>query len=136
MRTTLTFHAHSGDSIMADVALDGSCCWLKLVSRANDAAETEVIYHFRGAVQVAAIISMLRSVRNQLRKEQIEQKPEESPDIARADSYIDVVFDGPPGPKSGRFVEVEDADGAGIHVGQWIDRGNGLWALRIPMRPS
>ncbi|HAX82404.1 MAG TPA: hypothetical protein DCY40_07555 [Actinobacteria bacterium] len=46
---------------------------------------------------------------------------------------IDVVFDGPPSHESGRFVEVEDDTGKGIRIGQWIDRGNGLWALRIPI---
>lgn len=47
-------------------------------------------------------------------------------------SYIDIVFDGPPGHESGRFIEVEDAAGKSIRFGEWIDRGNGLWALRIP----
>lgn len=46
--------------------------------------------------------------------------------------YIDVVFDGPPSHESGRFVEVEDAGQRSISVGEWIDRGDGLWALRIP----
>ena len=57
--------------------------------------------------------------------------------------FIDVVFDGPPSHESGRFVEVEDPAGKSISVGQWIDRGNGLWALRIsrpggipPLEPS
>lgn len=45
--------------------------------------------------------------------------------------YIDVVFDGPPGPEAGRFVEVEDNAGGSCKVGEWIDRGNGFWALRI-----
>lgn len=45
--------------------------------------------------------------------------------------YIDVVFDGPPSHESGRFVEVENPAGQGINAGEWIDRGNGLWALRI-----
>jgi hypothetical protein len=44
---------------------------------------------------------------------------------------IDVVFDGPPGPESGRFVEVEDMQGHSINAGEWIDRGDGLWVLRI-----
>lgn len=44
---------------------------------------------------------------------------------------INIVFDGPPGPKSGRFVEVEDMDGAGMAVGEWIQRENGWWVLRI-----
>jgi energy-coupling factor transporter ATP-binding protein EcfA2 len=49
-----------------------------------------------------------------------------------APRFIDVVFDGPPGHESGRFVEVEDESGASVSVGEWVDRGNGLWALRIP----
>ena len=44
---------------------------------------------------------------------------------------IDIVIDGPPGQDPGRFVEVEDANGAGISVGEWIDRGDGNWALRL-----
>lgn len=34
---------------------------------------------------------------------------------------IDIVFDGPPATVSGRFVEVETPDGAGVRIGQWID---------------
>lgn len=45
---------------------------------------------------------------------------------------IDIVFDGPPGPEAGRFVEVENKAGASIGVGHWIERGDGMWALRIP----
>jgi hypothetical protein len=48
-----------------------------------------------------------------------------------ADPALDIVFDGPPGPESGRFVEVETIEGRSVRVGEWIDRGNGLWALRI-----
>lgn len=51
-------------------------------------------------------------------------------------NFIDVVFDGPPSHESGRFVEVEDPSGKSISAGQWIDRGNGLWALRIPRSPE
>jgi hypothetical protein len=47
--------------------------------------------------------------------------------------FIDIVFDGPPGPESGRFVEVENEKGASISCGVWIDRGDGLHALRIGM---
>lgn len=50
---------------------------------------------------------------------------------------IDVLFDGPPSHESGRFVEVENMKGASISVGQWIDRKDGFWALRIPLaRPA
>ncbi len=44
---------------------------------------------------------------------------------------INVVFDGPPSATSGRFVEVETDDGRSIRVGEWIERGDGLWSLRI-----
>lgn len=44
---------------------------------------------------------------------------------------IDIVFDGPPGPESGRFVEVEDAQGYGIRVGEWVHREDGSWVLRL-----
>jgi len=48
---------------------------------------------------------------------------------------ISVVFDGPPGPVSGRFVELELDDGSGVDVGTWIDRGDGTWVLRISALP-
>jgi hypothetical protein len=48
-----------------------------------------------------------------------------------AEATLDIVFDGPPGPECGRFVEVETIEGRSVRVGEWIDRGNGLWALRI-----
>jgi hypothetical protein len=44
--------------------------------------------------------------------------------------YIDVVFDGPPD-ATARFMEVESPAGRSIRVGEWINRGNGEWALRI-----
>ena len=47
-------------------------------------------------------------------------------------SYVDIVFDGPPGPVAGRFVEVEDESGASISIGEWIERADGFWALRVP----
>lgn len=47
-------------------------------------------------------------------------------------SYIDIIFDGPPSHESGRFIEVEDPSGSSVRIGEWIDRANGLWALRIP----
>lgn len=43
---------------------------------------------------------------------------------------IDIIFDAPPGPESGRFVEVE-RDGKSINAGEWIKRDDGYWALRI-----
>ncbi len=45
--------------------------------------------------------------------------------------FFDIVFDGPPGHESGRFVEVEDSQGRSFKAGDWIERGDGLWALRL-----
>lgn len=45
--------------------------------------------------------------------------------------HIDIVFDGPPGPESGRFVEVEDDAGKSISFGEWVKREDGYWALRL-----
>lgn len=45
---------------------------------------------------------------------------------------IDIVFDGPPGHTAGRFVEVENENGASIHFGEWVKRDDGYWVLRIP----
>jgi hypothetical protein len=51
---------------------------------------------------------------------------------------IDIVFDGPPSHESGRFIEIEDSRShKSIKVGEWIDRGDGTWALRLPyIRPE
>lgn len=45
--------------------------------------------------------------------------------------YIDIVFDGPPGPTAGSFVEVEDSEGRSISIGEWLQRPDGYWVLRI-----
>lgn len=44
---------------------------------------------------------------------------------------IDIVFDGPPGPEAGRFVEVENAQGRSISFGEWVHRPDGYWVLRV-----
>jgi len=44
---------------------------------------------------------------------------------------IDIVFDGPPGPESANFVEVENPEGESIKVGEWVEREDGTWALRL-----
>lgn len=49
----------------------------------------------------------------------------------RETQLVDIVFDGPPGPEPGRFVEVEDMNGAGIKVGEWFELAGGRWALRV-----
>jgi len=49
---------------------------------------------------------------------------------------INVIFDGPPGPEGGRFVEIENDRGESIRVGEWEadprPEHEGLWRLRIP----
>jgi hypothetical protein len=45
---------------------------------------------------------------------------------------VDILFDGPPGPEAGRFVEVE-RDGKSVRLGEWVERGDGYWALRVPV---
>lgn len=52
------------------------------------------------------------------------------------DKPINIIFDGPPSHESGRFVEVETDDGKSINVGKWIERSDGLWALRITELPK
>ena len=51
-------------------------------------------------------------------------------------SAINIVFDGPPGPEAGRFVEVETDDGNGINIGRWHERDDGMWILRIHELPN
>ncbi len=56
----------------------------------------------------------------------------DGPDMTSVPDFIDIVFDGPPGPESGRFVEVENSDGASISGGEWLQRDDEFWVLRIP----
>ena len=43
---------------------------------------------------------------------------------------LNVIFDGPPGPEAGRFVEVEDLHGNSVTFGTWQeDQRTGLWRL-------
>jgi len=44
---------------------------------------------------------------------------------------VRVVFDGPPGPVTGRFVECENVFGNSISVGGWRERPDGLWEVVI-----
>ena len=45
-----------------------------------------------------------------------------------------IVFDGPPGPESGRFVEVETLPGISIAVGKWMQRD--CWWLLGPFQEA
>jgi hypothetical protein len=44
--------------------------------------------------------------------------------------FVDIVHAYPPGPDSS-FVEVENEDGRGMKLGEWIERQDGVWVLRI-----
>lgn len=66
------------------------------------------------------------------RKQQAEPVVESQTDT----ELIDIVFDGPPGPVSGRFVETEDANGCGVGLGEWVERPDGCWVLRFPVATS
>lgn len=46
---------------------------------------------------------------------------------------IDIVFDGPPAPESGRFIEVESPPNVGIKFGEWIKRSDDFWVLRFSL---
>ena len=50
--------------------------------------------------------------------------------------HIDIVFDGPPGPEAGRFVEVEDNAGRSLKFGEWVHRPDGYWVLRFTAAPQ
>ena len=48
---------------------------------------------------------------------------------------LNIIFDGPPAPEAGRFVEVETDDGRSVNAGEWTNRPDGMWALRITQLP-
>lgn len=51
-----------------------------------------------------------------------------------APQSVDLVFDGPPGPEGGRFVEAEfSGSQRSLSAGRWVERPDGLWALRVSM---
>ena len=60
-----------------------------------------------------------------------EAHPSPEPASEPQGDAIDIVFDGPPGPEAGRFVEVENAQGQSIRFGEWVQRPDGYWALRF-----
>lgn len=59
-----------------------------------------------------------------------------NPNTGATGSAINIIFDGPPGPEAGRLVEVETDDGKSINAGEWMERPDGLWALRITRLPN
>lgn len=41
---------------------------------------------------------------------------------------VSIVFDGPPGPEGGRFVDVE-VEGKSVDAGEWIEKEDSIWEL-------
>jgi hypothetical protein len=50
--------------------------------------------------------------------------------MTTATPTLDILFDGPPGAKSGRFVEAE-INGRSVNAGEWVERAP-YWFLEIP----
>ena len=59
-----------------------------------------------------------------------------------AKEKVNIVFDGPPGPTGGRFIETEDLEGNGVGIGEWVrypkenltnkhEPDRGWWVLQI-----
>jgi hypothetical protein len=52
---------------------------------------------------------------------------------------INIIFDGHPGPKGPRFVEIEDDHGKSVRIGDWSEHQpegyehEGFWKLRISL---
>lgn len=58
-----------------------------------------------------------------------------APIAQTAPQGLRIVFDGPPGPEAGRFVEVEDTEGRSVNAGEWRERTDGLWELSLHATP-
>tara|TARA_Y100000310_G_scaffold53134_1_gene48719 strand:- start:1208 stop:1525 length:318 start_codon:yes stop_codon:yes gene_type:complete len=56
--------------------------------------------------------------------------------LASEGQSLHIVFDGPPGPEAGRFVECELEDGRGVNAGKWQQREDGFWELVITRLPE
>lgn len=56
--------------------------------------------------------------------------------LAERPMPVNIIFDGPPSHESGRFIEVETDNRTGINLGEWIERDDGLWSLRITELPA
>jgi len=57
-------------------------------------------------------------------------------EVTKEDDALHIIFDGPPGPTAGRFVECENSDGYSVNAGEWHERRDGLWELVIPRHTS
>lgn len=68
----------------------------------------------------------------------LEAEGEKAGQKAAPPAYLDIVFDRPPNGhdttdcEGTHFIEVEDPNRVSLLAGEWIERGDGTWALRIP----
>lgn len=51
------------------------------------------------------------------------------------EGLLRIVFDGPPGPESGRFIECENSAGASVRCGEWVQEGTN-WVLVVRTLPE
>ncbi len=52
------------------------------------------------------------------------------------EGFVGIRFTGPPGPTSGRFIEVEDCVGNSLSFGEWVPAGPITWAQFEPLHSS
>ena len=100
----------------------------------QDLEMLQAFYRACGAEGGTADEIHLRGIKAALATQQAAQSASNS-------AAINVIFDAPPGPEGGRFIEVETDDGRSIRAGEWLQRQDGNGALRIaslplPIRPS
>lgn len=94
------------------------------------------VLHERDYPAAVAGDRMRKAISDYTREQIAWDREDRKQEAAVPTQQVDVVFDGPPGPKPGRFVEVENMDGASVGVGEWIDRVDGYWVLRLTVLKS
>lgn len=74
---------------------------------------------------------IVETVRDRLRA--VSPEPTVPSEEEKDYGVVRIVFDGPPGPESGRFVEVETVNGCGVKIGRWVKGEGDLWYLELPV---
>lgn len=111
---------------------------LEIIARLREALDNEDFWRDAVGQRDRVLLQIFRVIYPAIEKGCVAQQdghrasiPVDAGSNPAAPPIIYVVFDGPPGPESGRFVECEDVDGKSISVGEWRERPDGLWELRI-----
>lgn len=89
------------------------------------------------ALQTARLsqTSLMGVVGTLLQKQEHQQADEATKEAVaeHGPAFVNVIFSGAPGPDGECvFIEVEDDEGKSLNAGEWRDRGDGTWALRMP----